>query len=95
VVICLGQGIDLHMAQLKPLSLAVSCFSIIQIGFIFLFPAHLDVLDKGLFSGCCCSKELFFCHSLLVNMQFFSPKYVYILHYNLIAYIGKYVYISS
>jgi len=30
----------LHMAQLMPLPLAVSCFSKIQIGFTFLVPAH-------------------------------------------------------
>jgi len=29
------------MAQLMPLPLTVSCFSNIQIGFIFLVPAHL------------------------------------------------------
>jgi len=32
VVICLGRGADLHMAQLVPLPLTVSCFSKIQIG---------------------------------------------------------------
>ena len=32
---------DLHMAQLMPLSLTVSCFSKIQIGFTFLLPAYL------------------------------------------------------
>jgi len=31
----------LHMAQLMPLPLTVSCFSKIQIGFTFLVPAHL------------------------------------------------------
>jgi len=40
VVICLELGADLHMAQLMPLPLAVSCFSEIQIGFTFLVPAH-------------------------------------------------------
>ena len=40
VVICLERGADLHMAQLKPLPLTVSCFSKIQIGFTFLVPAH-------------------------------------------------------
>ena len=35
------QGADLHMAQLMPLPLTVSCFSQIQIGFTFLVPAHL------------------------------------------------------
>jgi len=40
VVICLERGADLHMAQLMPLPLTVSCFSKIQIGFTFLLPAH-------------------------------------------------------
>jgi len=40
VVICLEWGADLHMAQLMPLPLTVSCFSKIQIGFTFLVPAH-------------------------------------------------------
>ena len=41
VVICLERGADLHMAQLMPLLLTVSCSSKIQIGFTFLLPAHL------------------------------------------------------
>ena len=40
VVICLERGADLHMAQLMPLPLTVSCFSKIQIGFTFLVPDH-------------------------------------------------------
>ena len=40
VVICLERGADLHMAQLMPVPLTVSCFSKIQIGFTFLVPAH-------------------------------------------------------
>jgi len=36
MVICLERGADLHMAQLMPLQLTVSCFSKIQIGFTFL-----------------------------------------------------------
>ena len=40
MVICMEQGADLHMAQLMPLPLTVSCFSKIQIGFAFLVPAH-------------------------------------------------------
>ena len=41
MVICLERGADLHMAQLMPLPLTVSCFSEIQIGFTFLVLAHL------------------------------------------------------
>ena len=40
MVICLQRGADLHMAQLMPLPLTVSCFSKIQIGFTLLVPAH-------------------------------------------------------
>ena len=40
VVISLEQGADLHMAQLMPLPLTVSCFCKIQIDFTFLVPAH-------------------------------------------------------
>ena len=40
MVICLERGADLHMAQLMPLPLTMSCFSKIQIGFTFLVPAH-------------------------------------------------------
>ena len=42
MVICLERGADLHMAQLMPLPLIVSCFSKIKIGSTFLVPAHLD-----------------------------------------------------
>ena len=40
MVICLARGADLHMAQLMPLPLTVSCFGKIQIGFTFLVPAY-------------------------------------------------------
>jgi len=40
MVICLERGADLHMPQLMPLPLTLSCISKIQIGFTFLVPAH-------------------------------------------------------
>jgi len=46
VVVCLEQGADLHMAQLMPLPLTVSCFTKIQTGFTFLVPAHLGSPGK-------------------------------------------------
>ena len=46
MVICLERGADLHMAQLMPLPLTVSCFSKIQISFTFLVPAHLGSPGK-------------------------------------------------
>jgi len=54
VVICWERGTDLHMAQLMPLPLAVSCFSKIQIGFTFPVPAYPVVPDKGPLNGCVC-----------------------------------------
>ena len=44
MVICLSA--DLHMSQLMPLPLTVSCFSKIHIGFTFLVPAHLGSPGK-------------------------------------------------
>jgi len=48
MVICLERGADLHMAQLMPLPLTVSCLTKkIQIGFTFLVPAHPGSPGKG------------------------------------------------
>ena len=41
MVICLERGADLHIAQLMPLPLTVSCSRKIQIGLTFLVLAHL------------------------------------------------------
>ena len=46
MVICLERGANLHIAQLMPLPLTVSCFSKIQIGFTYLVPAHLGIPGK-------------------------------------------------
>ena len=54
MVICLERVAALHMAQLMPLPLSVSCFSKIQIGFTFLVPAHLGSPGKGPLNGCVC-----------------------------------------
>ena len=55
MVICLELGADLHMAQLMPLPLTVSCFSKIQIGFTFLVPALLGSPGKrAVKRGCVC-----------------------------------------
>jgi len=53
MVICLERYADLHMAQLMPLPLTVSCFSKIQIGFAFLVPAHLGSPGKGAVKRVC------------------------------------------
>ena len=66
VVICLERGADLHMAQLMPLPLTISCFSKIQIGFTFLVPAHPGSLGQRAVKRVCvcvrkCIMEEQFC----------------------------------
>jgi len=56
MVICLERDADLHMAQLMPLPLTVSCFSKIQIGFTFLVPAHPGSPGKGAVKRVCVCK---------------------------------------
>ena len=51
--ICLQRGADLHMFQLMPLPLTVSCFSKIQIRFTFLVPAHLGSPRKRAIKWVC------------------------------------------
>ena len=46
MVIYLERGADLHIAQLMPLPLTVSCFTKIQIGFTFLALAHTGSSGK-------------------------------------------------
>ena len=54
MVICLERDAHLHIAQLIPLPLTVSCFSKIQTGFTFLVPAHLGSPGKGPLNRCVC-----------------------------------------
>ena len=53
MVVCLEHSADLHMAQLMPLPLTVSCFSKIQIGFTFLEPANLGSPGKRAIKWVC------------------------------------------
>ena len=66
VVICLERDANLHMAQLMPLSLTVSCFSKIPIGSTFLVPADPGNPLNG-----------FFC---LFRVYFFMLKEAFISH---------------
>ena len=59
MVICLERGAHLHMAQLMPLPLTVSCFSKIQIGFTFLVLAHPGSPGKKAVKRVCVLTELF------------------------------------
>jgi len=55
MAICLGQGVDLHMAQLMPLPLTVSCFSKIQISSGTGSPSNPGQNPEG------CKKEVCVC----------------------------------
>jgi len=57
MVICLERGADLHMAQLMPLPLTVSCVTKIEIDITFLVPAHPEVPEKGPLNGCVCIRH--------------------------------------
>ena len=73
VVICLEQGADLHMAQIMPLPLTVSCFSKIQIGFIFLVLAHLGSLGQRAVKRVCMRLCVYLCRSVsFVNFLQYS-----------------------
>ena len=61
MVICLERGAGLHVAQLMPLPLTVSCFSKIQTGFTFLVPAHLGSPGKGPLNECVCIRGIIHC----------------------------------
>jgi len=71
VVICLERGADLHMTQLMPLPLTVSCSSKIHIGFTFLVPAHLGSPGHRAVKRVCVSSllTLTFKKRLVVNFQ--------------------------
>ena len=59
MVICLERDADLHMAQMMPLPLTVSCFSNIQIGFAFLVPAPPGSPGKrAVKQVCACVSEI-------------------------------------
>jgi len=55
VLVWLSVCSEVHMAQLMPLPLAVSCFSKIQIGFTVLIPAHPGSPGKGPINVCVCA----------------------------------------
>ena len=62
MVICLERGADLHMPQLMPLPLTISCSGKIQIGFTFLVLAHLGSPGQRAVKRVC----VFFCYKTSV-----------------------------
>ena len=63
MVICLKQGADLHMSQLRPLVITIYCFSKIQIDFTFLVLAYTGSPRQSAVKQVCVSIKLitFFC----------------------------------
>ena len=88
MIVCLERGADLHMAQLMPLPLTVSCSSKIQIGFTYLVPAYPGCPGKEAVKWLCsscsscshtlsCSLTCLASASYIVNLgleKFFGPR---------------------
>jgi len=53
MVVCLGQGADLQMAQLMPLPFTVSCSSKSRLVLPYWYRLTWVVMDKGQLNGCC------------------------------------------
>jgi len=53
MVICQERGADLHVAQLMPLPLTISCFRKIQIGLTFWSGSPGLSQTKGHYTGVC------------------------------------------
>ena len=82
MVICLERDADLHMAQLMPLPLTVSCFSKIQIGFTFLVLAHPGNPGKRAVKRVCVCYQYTYnrrqkCLKLMTKTHLFSSIYNY------------------
>ena len=58
MVICLEQGADLHMAQLMPLPLTVSCSVKSRLVLPFWYWLTRVVLEKGPLNGCASSAPM-------------------------------------
>ena len=74
MVICLERGADLHIAQLMPLPLTVSCFSKIQIGFTYLVPAHPVIPGQRAIKRVCVYLFYVFCLFVLCYAFVFHPE---------------------
>jgi len=70
VVVSLERGADLHMAQLMPLPLTVSCFSKIQIDFSFWYWLTWIVPEKGPLNVCVCLQSLFYMYAVCNLVDF-------------------------
>ena len=68
MVICLERGADLHIAQLMPLPLTVSCFSKIQIA--FLVPSYPNSPgQRAVKRVCVCVPISIYIYMYIVHIQ--------------------------
>ena len=74
MVICLERGADLHMAQLMPLPLTVSCSSKIQIGLPFWYRLTRVVPDKGPLNGCVYGNRSWCDTNFVCTVKFADPE---------------------
>ena len=68
VVVCLEQGAHLHMAQLMPLLLTVSCLSKSRLVLPFWYRLTRVVLEKGPLNGCVCVCDILFNFGYVVQL---------------------------
>ena len=80
MVICLERDADVHVVQLMPLPLTVSCFSKIQIGFTFLVPAHPGSPGKGPLNGCVMGVGTGWCFCFFLFRQLTKLFVVHAMH---------------
>ena len=89
MAVCLEQGADLHMAQLMPLPLTVSCFSKIQIGFTFLVPAHLGSPRKRAIKRVCLCVCVCVCARACVRVCIEDAQWLLLFFLGNVAYFFK------
>ena len=70
MVICLERDADLHMAQLMPLPLTVSCFSDDRLVLPFWYRLTWAVAEKGPLNGCVCVRVRVFGDSYVQTVKF-------------------------
>jgi len=58
MAICLGRNANVHMAQLMPLPLTISCSSKSRLILPFWYQLTQEVLDERLLNGCCCCNQV-------------------------------------
>ena len=77
MVICLERAADLHMAQLMPLPLTVSCSNKIQIGFTFLVLAQLGSPGQRPLNVCVCVYVSLVRCKIIYHLLKYKTKYIF------------------